>query len=127
MAEPTSSTSGAFGLAVLLTAIGGVAGETLGPWAIVLLGGSIGAAIAVGHMETPTLRGAWWVLVRGVLLAIGFSGIAAVSVVPLLPHGGPLVLFSVAAAIGWRQLKLIDDARALWPFGAARQKGPPDG
>lgn len=126
MAEPSTTSGGAMGLAVLLTAVGGVAGEALGPWAIVLLGGCIGAAIAIGHMETPTLRGAWWVFFRGVLLALGFSGVAAATVVPLLPFGGPLVLFSVAAAIGFRQLQLIDDLRALWPFAQQRRKGPPD-
>lgn len=118
MAEPSSTSGGALGLAVALTAIGGAAGDALGPWAIVILGGLIGAGIGIAHLDTPTLRAAWWVLVRGLLLAVGFAGVVAVSVLPMLPEAGePMVLFVVSVAIGFRQLRLLDDLRSLWPGG----------
>lgn len=115
MAEP-STTGTTLGGAALLAALGGVMGPLMAEWAVVLLGAFIGAIVAVGELETVTLRSAWWVMVRGLGLAVIVTGTAAELIAPYIGLGAPALLLAIAGLIGWRQTRLLADARALWPI-----------
>ena len=112
MAEPTHTAGGG---ALLFATLAAALGPILAEWALMVLGGGLGAFLAASALETATLKAACVVFARGFVMAVLFTGTGAA----LLSHYTGLspdgLLFALAGMIAWRQDKLADLAGAIFP------------
>lgn len=109
------------GSAGLLSAIGGIVGPLAAEWSIVLLAAVIGAAAAASEIETRTTSGVWWVMARGVALALLFAAAGATATAKLLGVPPSELLIPVAGLIAWRQERVLALVAKLLPI----KKGAP--
>ena len=112
MAEPTHTAGGG---ALLFATLAAALGPMLAEWALVILGGGLGAFLAASALETDTLKAACLVFVRGFVMAVLFTSAAAAVAAPYLGSTVDWLLFPLAGMIAWRQDKLVDLAGAIFP------------
>lgn len=121
MAEPHGTAGSALGLGLLGAALGPV----LAQWALIFVGGFLGACLAVAAAHTPTARAALGVLAKGIITSVLFTGLAATLAAPYVGGSVDLLLLPVAGLLGWRHDKLgvvADRLLALVRPGKSEEK-----
>lgn len=111
MALPENTTGGG---ALLFATIAAALGPIMAEWSLVILGGGLGAFLAATAVETDTLRAAVIVFARGFVMAVLFTGTAAVLAAPYLGLSFDWLLFPMSGLIALRQDKLTDLAGDLF-------------
>lgn len=104
MSEPSSPTVGG---AALLASLAASLGPLLAEWALIFIGAFVGAFLAVTALQTLTVKAAVVVLLRGIGMALLFTGVAALMLSPILGQSAGALLLPVAGLIAWRQDKLL--------------------
>lgn len=117
MADPHPAV--VLGGAGLLSAIGGLAGTVAAEWSVVLLAAIVGAGAAAAELETKTLGAVWWLVVKGVCLALLFTAALATAAAKAIDVPPVELLLPLAGLIAYRQEKVIDLVRLILP-----KKGP---
>lgn len=105
MAEPNAtavSLGGAFGVA----AISATLGPIVGPWAMVLVGGFLGAVWAVADASTPTLWAGLPIFLRGFIAAVLFTGTLSLLAAPHVGAAAEYLLFPLSGLLAWQHRRV---------------------
>ena len=111
MAEPAHTTGGG---ALLFATLAATLGPLMAEWALIVLGGSMGAFLAATAIETETLKAAAVVFARGFIMAVLFTGATAAVAAPYMGYGVDLLLLPLSGIIAWRQDRLVDLASDIF-------------